>query len=131
MSIYRPARVLWNLKGSGLSTTLSSSGNSGVTPINIIDISDLWLAVYVAGTSTGTTPTLDVQLDVQDPDGNWYAQIAKVTQLTSGPNFTTVSCGLHISSLGSMVLPQYCRVTWTVGGTDPVFPQASISLVGR
>jgi hypothetical protein len=115
MSIYRPARVLWNLKGSGLSTTLSVSGNSGTTLINIVDVSDLWLSVY----------------DVQDPDGNWFLQVAKVTQLTSGPNYSNVSLGLHIAGTTSMMLPQYCRVAWTLGGTNPVFPQASISLVGR
>lgn len=126
---YAPAaRTLWTLTGS-TSTTLTASGNSG--PINIGSVCDLWLPVYVAGTSTGTNPTLDVQLDVQDPDGHWFPQVAKVTQLTSAPNFTNVACGLHIGGLGSMVLPQWCRVTWTVGGTNPVFPQASISLVGR
>ena len=131
MSIYRPARVLWNLKGSGLSTTLSTSANSGATPINIMDVSDLWLSVFVVGTSTGTNPTLDVQVDVQDPDGNWFLQVAKVTQLTSGPNYSNVSLGLHIAGATSMTLPQYCRVAWTLGGTNPVFPQASISLLGR
>lgn len=126
---YAPAaRTLWTLTGSA-SSRLTASGNSG--PINITDVCDLWLPVYVVGTSTGTSPTLDVQLDLQDPDGNWFPQVAKVTQLTSAPNFTNVSCGLHIGGLGSMVLPQICRVVWTVGGTNPVFPQASISLVGR
>ncbi|MFG2412279.1 hypothetical protein [Streptomyces goshikiensis] len=126
---YAPAaRTLWTLTGSA-SNRLTASGNSG--PINIGDVCDLWLPVYVAGTSAGTSPTLDVQLDVQDPDGNWYPQVAKITQLTSAPNFTNTACGLHIAGLGSMVLPQICRVTWTLGGTNPVFPQASISLVGR
>ncbi|MFD8142508.1 hypothetical protein [Streptomyces sp. NPDC059708] len=126
---YAPAaRTLWTLTGSA-SNRLTASGTSG--PISIGDVCDLWLPVYVAGTSAGTSPTLDVQLDVQDPDGNWFPQVAKATQLTSAPNFTNISCGLHIAGLGSMVLPQVCRVTWTVGGTNPVFPQASISLVGR
>ena len=132
MSIYRPARTLWNLNGSGLSTTLSASGNSGsTTPIDIGDVSDVWLAVNVTGTPTGTTPTLDVQLDVQDPDGNWYPQVVKVTQLTTAAGRSSVSCGLHIASTGSMVLPRFCRVVWTLGGTTPVYPQTSIALVGR
>ncbi|MFD9564351.1 hypothetical protein [Streptomyces sp. NPDC059994] len=122
------ARTLWKLNGSG-TTTLSVNGDSG--PISIGDVTDLWLPVYVAGTSTGTSPTLDVQIDVQDLDGHWFPQVAKVTQLTSAPNFTNVSCGLHIGGLGSMVLPHFCRVSWTLGGTNPAFPGASISLVGR
>jgi hypothetical protein len=128
--ISKDARVLWNLKGSG-TTTLAANGNSGTTPINLIGVTDVWLAVFVAGTSTGTTPTLDVQLDVQDPDGNWFPQAAKITQMTSAPNSAAVSAGLHIAATGSMVLPLYGRVAWTVGGTSPVFPGASISLIGR
>jgi hypothetical protein len=130
--VYNPiARTLWTLAGSGLGTTLSGAGSANSGAIDITSVTDLWLAVYVAGTATGTTPTLDVQIDVQDPAGNWFAQVAKITQLTSGPNYSTVSCGLHIASTGSMVLPAACRVTWTLGGSGPVFPQASISLVGR
>ncbi|WP_037616444.1 hypothetical protein [Streptomyces aureus] len=128
---YPSARTLWTLAGNGVSTTLSGAGSANSGSINITDVADLWLAVYVAGTSTGTTPTLDVQIDVQDPAGNWFAQVAKTVQLTSSPNFTNTSCGLHIGGLGSMVLPNICRVVWTVGGTNPVFPQAAISLIGR
>lgn len=132
MTVYRPARTLWNLNGSGLSTTLSASGNSGsTTPIDIGDVSDLWLAVNVAGTPTGTTPTLDVQIDVQDPDGNWFLQVVKITQLTTSAGRSAVSCGLHIPGGGSIVLPRFCRVAWTLGGTNPVYPQTSISLTGR
>lgn len=131
MNAYSPAgRTLWNLKGSGQSTTLTAGGNSGA--IDITDVTDILLTVYVAGTSSGTNPTLDAQIDIQDKDGNWIPQVAKITQLTSGPNYATVSCGLHIAGNGSMVLPRTCRVAWTVGGTvGPTFPQTSISLIGR
>jgi hypothetical protein len=123
------ARILWNLKGSG-TTSLSANGTSGA--INLIAVTDVWLAASVAGTSTGTTPTLDVSCDFQDPDGNWYSPpAAKITQITAGPGNGQVSFGLHIASPGSMVLPQYGRVSWTVGGTSPVFPSTSISLIGR
>ena len=125
------SKLIWSLSGSGQSTTLAASGNSGTTALDIGESTDVWLAVYVAGTSTGTTPTLDVQLDVRDAAGNWFPQVMKVTQLTSGPGYASTSGGLHIAGNGSMVLPRHCRVTWTVGGTSPVFPQASISLYGR
>lgn len=127
---YTPsARVLFNLSSSGLTTKLSASGNSA--DINLVDVTDVWLAAYVVGTSTGTSPTLDVQLDVKDADGNWLPQVAKITQLTSAPGYSSTSAGLHIAGAGSMVLPYWCRVTWTLGGTTPVFPQASICLYGR
>ncbi len=124
-----PAKILWNLKTApGLSQTLTTSGNSGL--ITLIDVTDVWLGVYVTGTATGTLPTLDVQLDFADPDGNFFPQAAKITQLTSSPNYTSVSAGLHVA--GGLVLPQFGRIAWTVGGTgSPTWPGVSISLTGR
>ena len=135
MSIYRPARVLWNLSDSGTPKTLSGAATTSSPTINLIDISDVWLAVTVAGTPTGTSPTLDVGLDVQDPDGNWYPTVAKITQLTGTAGSGSAYAGLHMpnvtSSSAALVLPSYGRVTWTLGGTSPVYPQTSIALMGR
>ena len=132
MSMYDPvSRLLWGLTPSGLGTTLTASGNSGSTPISLHQVTDVWLAVYVAGTATGTTPTLNVQLDVADSDGNWFPQVAQTVQLTSTPNYSSISCGLHIAGAGSMLLPRFCRVAWIVGGTTPAYPKTSISLYGR
>ncbi|MGW2936069.1 hypothetical protein ACWDA7_30425 [Streptomyces sp. NPDC001156] len=135
MSIYRPARVLWNLNTSGTPSTLSGAGSANSGPINLIDISDVWLAVAVAGTPTGTTPTLNVGLDVQDPDGNWYPTIAKIAQLTTTAGTGSAFAGLHMpnvaNSSAAFVLPSFGRVTWTLAGTNPVYPQTSIALMGR
>jgi hypothetical protein len=131
MSSYEPSRVLWSLADSGTGKTLSGAGSGNSGQINIIDLDNLLLTVVVMGTSTGTTPTLDVQIDVQDPQGNWINQVVKITQLTAGPGSATASCGLNINGSGSMVLPQVCRVSWTLGGTNPVFPQTFINLIGR
>ncbi|BFP50021.1 hypothetical protein KCMC57_63890 (plasmid) [Kitasatospora sp. CMC57] len=129
MTSYRPARTLFNLKGSGTTTTLTASGTSGA--IDIGDSLCLWLAVTVAGTVTGTSPTLDVQIDLQDVDGNWYAQAAKITQLTAA-GAGHVSVGLDMNGAAAITLPRTVRVTWTIGGTaTPTFPQTSISLTGR
>jgi hypothetical protein len=128
-ALNNPARILWNLKTTpGQTQTLTASGNSGL--ITLMEVTDVWLGVYVTGTATGTSPTLDVQLDLGDPDGNWFPQAAKITQLTSSPNYTSVSAGLHVA--GGLVLPRYGRITWTVGGTgSPTWPGVSISLIGR
>ena len=83
MSSYKPARVLWNLGGAGPGTTLSGAATTSSPVISLGDISDVWLAVNVQGTPTGTTPTLDVGLDVQDIDGNWFPLAAKIVQLTT------------------------------------------------
>ncbi|MFE2832169.1 hypothetical protein ACFXI6_14145 [Streptomyces mirabilis] len=135
MSIYRPARVLWNLSDSGTPKSLNGAGSANSGAINLISISDVWLAVTVVGTPTGTTPTLDVGLDVQDPDGNWYPTVAKITQLTTTAGRGSAYIGLHMPNVAStsaaLVLPSYGRVTWTLGGTNPVYPQTSIALMGR
>lgn len=132
MTSYDPtARLLWSLSGSGLTTSFSGAGTTHSPAIYLGDVTDVWLGVFVAGTSTGTTPTLDVSLDLQDASGNWLLQAAKITQLTSAPNYASVSAGMHIASTGSMLLPAYGRITWTLGGTSPVFPTVSISLYGR
>lgn len=129
---YPSARTLWTLSSSGLGQTINASGNSGSTLISLMDVTDVWLALFVAGTSTGTNPTLFAQLDVQDADGNWFPQVTKTATLNAAPNFASAYAGLHIAGASSMVLPQYCRVAWTLGGTlSPTFPQTSISLIGR
>lgn len=130
MSLYNPsARVIYSNRTAGDPTTLTTTGHSG--PVDLRDVTDVWLAVFVTGTSTGTNPTLDVTLDVQDVAGNWFTGVLALTQLTSAPNFASKSAGLHIASTGSMVLPLTARVTWTLGGTNPVFPTAAITVIGR
>jgi hypothetical protein len=130
VGLYNPsARVLYNNQTTSDPHTLTTTGHSA--PIDLRDVTDVWLAVFSTGTSTGTNPTLDVTLDVQDPAGNWFTGVLALTQLTSAPNFASKSAGLHIASTGSMVLPQYGRVTWTLGGTNPVFPATTVTVIGR
>lgn len=122
------ARVLFNLSSSGLTTTLAATGSSN--PVSLLHVADVWLAVSLGAAPTGTTPTLDVQLDVQDADGNWYPQVAKVTQLTPSVLNSSVSVGLHIGT--GLVLPHWCRITWTLGGSaSPTFTKVSLALHGR
>lgn len=123
------ARVLFNLSSTNLGTTLSASASS--PPISVLHVEDLWLAVSLGAAPTGTTPTLDVQVDVQDADGNWFPQVAKVTQLTTSNTSSAVSLGLHIAA-AQIVLPHWCRITWTLGGTgSPAFSKVSLALHGR
>ncbi|MDI5965726.1 hypothetical protein [Streptantibioticus silvisoli] len=101
------------------------------TNIDLMSVTDVWLSVSITGTSTGTSPTLTVGLDVRDPDGNWFPSVLAATELTAGPGRVSACAGLHMPSAAAMVLPRWARVTWTIGGTNPVFPGASICLVGR
>lgn len=123
------ARVLFNLSSTNIGTTLAATASS--PRISVERVEDLWLAVSLGAAPTGTTPTLDVQIDVQDADGNWYPRVAKATQLTTSNTSSAVSLGLHIAA-AQVVLPHWCCITWTLGGTaSPTFTKVSLSLHGR
>lgn len=137
MGIYNPVpRTLWDLESSGLGTTLTASGNSGTALVDLLDVTDVWLSLYVTGTPTGTTPTLAAQLDVQDPDGNWFTAVAKTGTVNAAGGSASAFAGLHMpnvsTSSAAFPLPRYARIAWTVTGTgSPTFPQVSICLTGR
>lgn len=137
------ARRLWCLSGSGLSTTVKASGNSGgwadtppadfpSTAVNICSVTDIALYVAVASAPTGTTPSMTVQVDVLDDDGNVFAQVIKTAAITAAGSAAPVCAGLHGPTAGTyLVLPQWVTVSWTVTGTTPAFPGTEISLYGR
>lgn len=133
MVVYNPRSELlwWSQTAPGVGTTLKTAGTYHSADIDLRDVCDVWLAVYVAGTSTGTTPTLDVWLDLKEASGQYLLEAVHVTQLTTTPNYASASAGIHIAGNGSMTLPQFARVTWTLAGTTPVYPNASISVYGR
>lgn len=137
MALYNPVpRTLWDLSSSGLGTTITASGNSGTPLIDLLDVTDVWLSLFVVGTPTGTTPTLAVQLDVQDPAGNWFTAIAKTATVNTAGTGASAFAGLHMpnvsTSSAAFPLPRYGRIAWTIGGTaSPAFPQTSIYLAGR
>lgn len=127
--MYNPIpRTVFDLSKSGLGTTLSGAGATSTPPIDVLDCTDLWLAAAITGTSTGTNPTILVQLDALDIKGNVYAQILKLTSITSAPATGSGYVGLHSSGV---VLPRFVQITWTLGGTNPVYPGVEISLTGR
>jgi hypothetical protein len=136
MGVYNPVpRTLWDLESSPLTTTISANGNSGATLIDLLDVTDVWLSVYLGAAPTGTTPTLAVQLDVQDPDGNWITAVAKTSTVNASGASASAFAGLHMpnvsTSSAAFVLPRWCRVAWVLTGTTPVFSQVSICLTGR
>jgi len=130
---YQPiAKALWTLANSGLSTTLTASGDSTnagtLGPIDLHDVCDLVLSV-VTGASAGTNPSLTVQVDMQDASGNWLPAVITTAAITTAKT-TVVYGGLHMPGT-PVVLTGRGRVTWTVLGTaGPAWP-VSISLAGR
>lgn len=136
MGIYNPVpRTLWDLQSSPLTTTISASGNSGTVAIDLLDVTDVWLSVYLGAAPTGTTPTLAAQLDVQDPDNNWITAVAKTATVNANGASASAFAGLHMpnvsTSSAAFVLPRWGRIAWTVTGTTPVFSAVSICLTGR
>ena len=132
--IYSPTvRCLWTAAGDQIGNKLSGAGTIHSNAAQLIDLREVCdLALYVSvAAATGTIPTLDVQVDVQDPSGNWFPQVVKTTQITTGPATQTASVGLHIGATGALVLPEYGRVTITLGGTTPAYTGVAITLYGR
>lgn len=126
MAFYPYARLLWSQTAN-----LSGAGSTSSGQISLQDVTDVWLAAFAPSAATGTTPTLTVQLDVFDYAGNLFPAVLTLTEITTAPAHQAASAGLHIASTGSMVLPELCQVTWTLGGTTPAYPGVTLSLVGR
>jgi hypothetical protein len=127
-----PARLLWSSANANWGSLINANKESAV--IDLRDVCDVWLAVAVTGAHAGTTPTLDVALDLRDnvqPTPNWFLDALEITQITAGPAQQHASGGLHIAT-NPLVLPEAGRIRATIGGTDsPSFAGVTISLFGR
>lgn len=125
---YPLGRLVWSKTAD-----LSVAGTYHSGAIDIHDVADLWLAVAVAGAVTGTTPTLTAQLDLYDNAAtpNLFPAALTLTAATASQLTASGSIGLHLPSAAGFVLPMKCQVTWVLGGTNPVFPAATLSLFGR
>lgn len=112
---------------------ISANGNSGA--IDMTQVSACWLSVFGPNGATGTTPTLNLFYDQQDAAGNWVTGAVAVPQITSTSAFSTfLSFGMGISPTApgvGMTLGALGRISWTVGGTTPVYPGWTLSLIGR
>jgi hypothetical protein len=139
MGNYDPiSKILWTLAGSGKGGTITTSGDSttGAGPgpaLDGHDVTDLALIVVVTGTPTGTSPTLMVQVDMQDANGNWIPGVVKLAANITAAGTYVVYGGLN-GGPGSayVVLTGKLRVSWTIGGTaSPTFTGVQIALQGR
>lgn len=143
-NLYPRSKLLWSLTASGLGTTISAAGNSGSwagngpgdilpqadfeTPVDLRDIQDVALMVYVGAVTS--SPTMKVGLDFYDDLGNLFANVLQTAAIT-GTGTTILPGGLHgYSSATYLVLPSWGRVNWSAvsGGT---FTGVEIALFGR
>lgn len=130
-SRYGPSsRHIWTLAGSGLGTVIAGTGNSGnwqppaappwtasqETPVDLRDVNDIALMVSIA--AIVSTPTLTVNLDLYDDQGNLYLAAVSTGAITpSGATTKMVSAGAHGASAGTFVIfPDWGRMSWTCTG---------------
>lgn len=107
---------------SGQSSAIDNE--SAVGALFIVDVSSV----------SGTSPTLDVSIEAQDPaSGAWVTIATMSTISTTGTNLLTIhpavteSAGRKVSD----VLPRRFRVAWTIAGTNPSFTfSVSVNLYG-
>jgi hypothetical protein len=109
-------------------TTITASGATDVIP-GVPGIRGALFIVNVLDKS-GTSPTLDLKLQVQNPaTGGWVDLTgATFTQIT---NTTTQQALVYPMASGVIypTLPANCRVYYTLGGSaNPTFTGVSISI---
>ena len=101
------------------STTETTTGNTEAVP-GMAGIIGALFIVNVSAHSGTSTPTLKLEVQVQDPaTGTWvnYAAIADITS-----NGTTTSI-IYPNASGAIAqaLPAAYRIAWTFTGTTPSF----------
>ncbi len=148
-----PVRLVWSLTQSGLGTTLTASGSSGAwnsgsvpggepvqnqrTPVDLRWADDFWLSVCVQ-TVTGSSPSLQAQLNLFDDQGNLLTYLTGTTPFLApaaltGEGAAVAFGGRHGggSSGSYFVAPEWGQVAWKITGTTPVFAGTEIALYAR
>jgi hypothetical protein len=138
---YAPSsRVLWSLAASSQGTTLAALGNSNPngwnatnanarSTLDLRDVTDVWLSVYVAGAVAGGAPSLVANLDLYDDAGNLFAAVASTAAITTTTTGKGAALGLHTGGANAQALPGWGRVSWTVGTGS--FAGVEICVFGR
>lgn len=120
------------LVSSAARTTTSNSGNIEF-PVDAEDIS----FILSSAAGTGTSPTLDVAIQVTPDNGTTYFTVERFAQVTSSIvkdaiNMTRkrhhgeAASYLNIADTGgslvnNVALSRKIRILWTIGGTNPSF----------
>jgi hypothetical protein len=125
---------IWSLASSGLGTTISGNGNSGAfsaaNPSQESAIDFRWtddLALFVFVTSITSTPTLKVQVDAFDDQGNLFPNLAATANIVAAGAAAPVYIGRHGGAAGNfVVLPGWGRVSWTCSGGSCVGTEISL-----
>ncbi len=73
------------------------------------------------GTFGGTTPTLDIDLEVSTDGGSNYYKVGSMPQLDDGDDDIEIARVAYIPKLGSSQTVTKVRLAYTVTGTSPSF----------
>lgn len=132
-----------------VATLVTSAARTSTSYSDVIDFPDNLsdLSFYlISGAGTGTSPTLDVAIEVTVDDGTTFIPRFKFTQVTTGAvkyvidvkASRTAEAGAHstLAYTGSAVaanapISKKIRVYWTVGGTNPSFTFAVYCIGNR
>ncbi|SRR6266851_1320739 len=105
--------------------TISTSGNSATFPNP--KSRRFLLAVALAGTPTGTTPTIVFAVQTS-PDGvTWTQKGAALATLSAIGNQRTL---YGPGTTQGAIVEAFIRVAWIVAGTTPVFPNVTTAFTG-
>lgn len=140
MSNYTPIRLLgWNgslnyAALSGISypiltnQTVTASGQQSTLVGNTIFQTDgvrqIDLLVDVTGAVTGTSPTLQFEVDVDYIDDSEFISTLRVNDLGTVQSYkgaTLSATGTDAITVVNNTIGDYIKVAWTVGGTSPSF----------
>lgn len=117
------------LLAAGARTTTGSSGEIKVGRFTSL------LVMLTVNTVTGTSPTLDVYLQMKCPDDTTWHDMAHFAQVTSSNNKQLASLATSGNSIRAVqtaalgagtirsdtVLGSTWRIHWVIGGTNPNF----------
>lgn len=98
--------------------SISANGASSIIAMNQV-FNSVQAEIQITSAPTGTSPTLVVQLQ-GSLDGVNFFNIGSATSALS-------STGLTLLNVSNVSVP-WIKLTYTVGGTTPVFPSVTINV---
>ncbi|MGW2513661.1 hypothetical protein ACWC0A_30555 [Streptomyces scopuliridis] len=108
-------------------TARTTSGNTS-TQTWLANASTCWVGVNVTALTGGTTPTVVVSLQQQDPNGNW--QTLASTAALNATGLAQFSVGAGMANGAMLLAGGSYRFSWVVTGT-PATCSFQIAMSGR
>lgn len=123
---------------------LAATANSGAVQI---DLAEAYLFILDASAGTGTTPTLDVAIQVTPDDGTTWYSVLRFAQVTTGASkqgirvqptlgrgeagsqFTIADTGGAQNA--NVPFSKKVRVVATVAGTNPAYATVKVWMVAK